>query len=215
VLLTLLPDRRAQSLLVRRALLQEGRKDLPIAGFREHILINHASEDVAHELAPTDAAPGRLVIDGWEIVDAHAPGEDETVLRKLRYDAFYGTPLDHLLRLWTIDTPVICGTVADICVHYTAASAALRWYTHRHPARCDLGARSVRSGVLAAAGRLSLRRPRDDRGRPAYLTPSPCVGMAIPVLARFVRDASAESLAKARRRASSEDRRPWRQPSNH
>jgi len=23
---------------------------------------------------------------------------------------------------------VICGTVANICVHYTAASAALRWY---------------------------------------------------------------------------------------
>ena len=46
----------------------------------------------------------------------------------MRYDAFYGTPLDHLLRLWGIDTLVICGTVANICVHYTAASAALRWY---------------------------------------------------------------------------------------
>ena len=50
------------------------------------------------------------------------------MLRKVRYDAFYGTPLDHLLRLWGIDTLVICGTVANICVHYTAASAALRWY---------------------------------------------------------------------------------------
>jgi nicotinamidase-related amidase len=27
-----------------------------------------------------------------------------------------------------VDTLVICGTVANICVHYTAASAALRWY---------------------------------------------------------------------------------------
>jgi nicotinamidase-related amidase len=65
---------------------------------------------------------------GWEIVDSLAPTEDETVLRKVRYDAFYGTPLDHLLRLWGVDTLVICGTVANICVHYTAASAALRWY---------------------------------------------------------------------------------------
>jgi nicotinamidase-related amidase len=65
---------------------------------------------------------------GWQIVDALAPGEDETVLRKVRYDAFYGTPLDHLLRVWGIDTLVICGTLANICVHYTAASAALRWY---------------------------------------------------------------------------------------
>ena len=65
---------------------------------------------------------------GWEIVEELAPAPDETVLRKVRYDAFYGTPLDHLLRLWGIDTLVICGTVANICVHYTAASAALRWY---------------------------------------------------------------------------------------
>jgi nicotinamidase-related amidase len=33
-----------------------------------------------------------------------------------------------VLRLWGVDTLVICGTVANICVHYTAASAALRWY---------------------------------------------------------------------------------------
>jgi nicotinamidase-related amidase len=65
---------------------------------------------------------------GWQIVDALAPREDETVIRKVRYDGFYGTPLDHLLRLWGVTTLVICGTVANICVHYTAASAALRWY---------------------------------------------------------------------------------------
>jgi nicotinamidase-related amidase len=34
---------------------------------------------------------------------------------------------DHLLRVWGIDTLVICGTLANICVHYTATSAA-RWY---------------------------------------------------------------------------------------
>jgi len=64
---------------------------------------------------------------GWRIVDELAPREDETVLRKVRYDAFYGTPLEHLLRLWGVRTLVLCGTVANICVHYTAASAALRW----------------------------------------------------------------------------------------
>ena len=39
-----------------------------------------------------------------------------------------GRRYDHLLRLWGVDTLVICGTLANICVHYTAASAALRWY---------------------------------------------------------------------------------------
>ena len=57
-----------------------------------------------------------------------APADDDTVLRKVRYDAFYGTPLEHLLRVWGTDTVVICGTLANSCVHYTAASAALRWY---------------------------------------------------------------------------------------
>lgn len=65
---------------------------------------------------------------GWEIVPELAPRPDETVIRKVRYDAFYGTHLDHFLRTWGVETLVICGTVASICVHYTAASAALRWY---------------------------------------------------------------------------------------
>jgi nicotinamidase-related amidase len=65
---------------------------------------------------------------GWRIVDELAPQEGELVIRKVRYDAFYGTHLDHFLRLWGVDTLIICGTVANICVHYTAASAALRWY---------------------------------------------------------------------------------------
>jgi len=65
---------------------------------------------------------------GWEIVVQLAPGADDTVLRKVRYDAFYGTPLDHLLRRWGVDTVVICGAGANCGVHYTAASAALRWY---------------------------------------------------------------------------------------
>ena len=65
---------------------------------------------------------------GWAIVQELAPNADDTVLAKVRYDAFYGTSLDHLLRAWGIDTLVICGTLANSCVHYTAVSAALRWY---------------------------------------------------------------------------------------
>ncbi|MBV9453567.1 MAG: cysteine hydrolase [Rubrobacter sp.] len=65
---------------------------------------------------------------GWQIVDELRPLEDELVIRKVRYDAFYGTHLDHFLRTWNMDTLILCGTVANICVHYTAASAALRWF---------------------------------------------------------------------------------------
>lgn len=70
---------------------------------------------------------------GWEIVGELAPREGEPVYEKARYDGFYGTGLDHELRLRRLDTLIVCGTVANICVHYTAASAGLRWYRIVHP----------------------------------------------------------------------------------
>jgi nicotinamidase-related amidase len=85
----------------------------------------HCHGDPEWELWPEHCREGSW---GWEIIAELTPEADEVVLRKVRYDVFYGTPLDHLLHLWGIDTLVICGTVANICVHYTAASAALRWY---------------------------------------------------------------------------------------
>ena len=85
----------------------------------------HSEGDPEWSIWPEHAREGSW---GWQIVDDLAPLPGETVIRKLRYDGFYGTPLDHLLRLWGVRTLLLCGTVANICVHYTAASAALRWY---------------------------------------------------------------------------------------
>jgi len=73
---------------------------------------------------------------GWKVVDGLAPREDEVTIRKPRYDAFYGTQLEHMLRVWGVDTLVICGTVANICVHYTASSAAMRWFNVIVPSDC-------------------------------------------------------------------------------
>ncbi len=65
---------------------------------------------------------------GWEIVEELAPAPGERVIQKLRYDGFYGTPLDHELHLRGIRHVVVVGTVANICVLHTAGSAALRYY---------------------------------------------------------------------------------------
>ncbi|MGH3144314.1 MAG: cysteine hydrolase family protein [Rubrobacter sp.] len=73
---------------------------------------------------------------GWQVVDELAPREDEATVRKPRYDAFYGTQLEHTLRLWGVDTLIICGTVANICVFYTAAGAAMRWFEVVVPKDC-------------------------------------------------------------------------------
>ena len=85
----------------------------------------HGEGDPEWRIWPEHAREGSW---GWEIVKELTPAPEDTVIRKVRYDAFYGTPLDHFLRLWDVETVIICGTVANICVHYTAASAALRWY---------------------------------------------------------------------------------------
>lgn len=66
---------------------------------------------------------------GWEIIDELKPIEGrDIVVRKTRYDGFYGTPLDDILKIYGIKNLVITGTVANICVLHTAGSAALRWY---------------------------------------------------------------------------------------
>src|SRR3990170_1464525 len=65
---------------------------------------------------------------GWRIVDELIPQAGGRGIEKLRYDGFFGTSLDHELRLRGIATVIVCGTVANICVLHTAGSAALRGY---------------------------------------------------------------------------------------
>ena len=65
---------------------------------------------------------------GWEIVDELAPREGDVVVEKTRYDGFYGTPLEDLLRVYGVRNVVVVGTVANICVLHTASSAAIRWF---------------------------------------------------------------------------------------
>lgn len=66
---------------------------------------------------------------GWEIVDKLKPEKEDMVFQKNRYDGFYETSLEHYLsHVWHIDNLIITGTVSNICVAHTAASAGLRWY---------------------------------------------------------------------------------------
>ncbi|BBG22877.1 cysteine hydrolase family protein [Sulfuracidifex tepidarius] len=65
---------------------------------------------------------------GAEIYSDLSPDKDDFLIRKYRYDAFFGTSLDYLLRVKNIKNIVVTGTVANICVLHTAGSAALRWY---------------------------------------------------------------------------------------
>ncbi len=55
---------------------------------------------------------------------------------KVRYSAFYGTPLDALLRSHGVDTVVITGVCTDICVLHTAVDAYNLSYHIEIPTDC-------------------------------------------------------------------------------
>ncbi|MHA2365234.1 MAG: cysteine hydrolase family protein [Candidatus Hodarchaeales archaeon] len=57
-----------------------------------------------------------------------APREDEIVIEKSSYGAFYDTPLDTILKNLEKDTVIICGTLTNFCCGATARQAYERGY---------------------------------------------------------------------------------------
>lgn len=45
--------------------------------------------------------------------------DDDYLIKKRRYSAFFGTDLEILLRGLKVDTLLLCGGLTDVCVHYT------------------------------------------------------------------------------------------------
>lgn len=98
---------------------------------RDHRIRVFYTQDTHQEGDPEFPIWGRHVLEGswgWRIIDELAPQAGDRVIRKLRYDGFFGTSLDHELRLAGIAAVIVCGTVANICVLHTAGSAALHGY---------------------------------------------------------------------------------------
>ena len=74
---------------------------------------------------------GEHVVEGsWDakLIDDLDVREDDHVVEKHTYDAFYRTELDGYLDARGIDDLLICGTLANVCVLHTAGSAGLRDY---------------------------------------------------------------------------------------
>ncbi|MFC4436375.1 MULTISPECIES: cysteine hydrolase family protein [Natrialbaceae] len=72
---------------------------------------------------------GEHVLEGsWEaeIVEELDVREEDHVVEKHTYDAFYNTELEGWLNARGIRDLVICGTLANVCVLHTGGSAGLR-----------------------------------------------------------------------------------------
>lgn len=106
-----------------KSLLNDARKNKVRICFTQDTQVE---EDKEFDIWPKHCVKGTK---GWEIIDELKPEEDEMVFQKNRYDGFYETSLEHYLsHVWHIETLIITGTVSNICVAHTAASAGLRWY---------------------------------------------------------------------------------------
>ena len=74
---------------------------------------------------------GEHVVEGsWdaELVADLDVRDDDHVVEKHTYDAFYRTDLDGYLDAHGVRDLLICGTLANVCVLHTAGSAGLRDY---------------------------------------------------------------------------------------
>lgn len=65
---------------------------------------------------------------GAQVISEIAPAEGDFVIPKRRYSGFYGTDLEILLDELNVNTVIITGLHAHMCVRHTAADAYYRGY---------------------------------------------------------------------------------------
>jgi nicotinamidase-related amidase len=56
------------------------------------------------------------------------PANGDFVIEKMRYDAFYQSPLDMILKCEGVEKVILVGVSTDICVQHTASGAFFRGY---------------------------------------------------------------------------------------
>ena len=103
----------------------------------KHLVVGGATAPVWHKseaqvlMRERPELAYRLITEGtWDyaLVDELQPAADELVVRKSRYSAFAGTPLDQVLRARRIRNLVFVGVAANVCVESTLREAYHREY---------------------------------------------------------------------------------------
>jgi nicotinamidase/pyrazinamidase len=74
---------------------------------------SHDEDDLEFEMFPKHCVTNT---EGAEIIDELPVGEDDIIIKKKRYSAFYGTDLDRVLRDHKISEVHVLGVCTSICV---------------------------------------------------------------------------------------------------
>ncbi len=83
---------------------------------------------IANEVLPGLIEAKMCAKDSWdaELIDEMAPRVEDFIVKKNRYSAFYGTPLNSILTAHDIRHLVVCGVTTNICVETTVRDASQR-----------------------------------------------------------------------------------------
>jgi len=89
---------------------------------------SHAEDDKEFEIWPKHCVRGSK---GGKVVEELDKANDNEIVEKTTYSAFYNTRLEEVLKEKRITEVVLTGVLTDICVMHTAADAAMRGYKVR------------------------------------------------------------------------------------
>lgn len=90
-----------------------------------YIVDRHLPHDAEFKMFPPHCLAKEQ---GGEIIDELAPAQEDIVIFKRRYSAFFGTDLDLTLRELAVNELELTGVCTQICVLYTAADARMLNY---------------------------------------------------------------------------------------
>ncbi len=98
-----------------------------------YVCDNHRPDDPEFQIWPAHCVAGTW---GAQVIDELKPREEDVIIPKRRYSAFFGTDLLLHLRERGIEVLELCGVCTNICVLYTAADARnLAYAVEVHPRR--------------------------------------------------------------------------------
>lgn len=86
---------------------------------------SHAPDDKEFEIWPKHCVKGS---DGAEVIEGLDKKDEDEVIAKTTYSAFYNTGLEEVLKDKGVTELILTGVLTDICVMHTAADAAMRGY---------------------------------------------------------------------------------------
>jgi nicotinamidase-related amidase len=89
---------------------------------------SHTSDDKEFEIWPKHCVKGS---EGAEVVEDLDRKDEDEIVEKTTYSAFYNTRLEEVLKEKGVTELVLTGVLTDICVMHTAADAAMRGYRVR------------------------------------------------------------------------------------